>query len=61
MNDFRLEAYLDVMNVTLSQEVLAYDYRNAYFDPRFGAAVPTTRQAIGIPLIVPMLGVKGRY
>ncbi len=42
---FRVEAYLDVFNVTASEEVLAYE-----------SSTP-----IGVRLVLPILGVKGTY
>lgn len=51
--DYRLELYLDVLNATVSREVLGYTYvvdRN----------VPV-REPISLPAVFPMLGVKGSF
>jgi hypothetical protein len=52
-DDWTLEVYLDVMNASLSREVLAYEY--GVVNNRL------TRSALDIPVVLPMLGVKGRY
>jgi hypothetical protein len=53
---FTLEAYLDMLNVTISREVVGYEY---------GIAGPggtsLTKTPIGIPVVVPILGLKARY
>ena len=46
--------YLDVMNVSLTREVLAYDYR-VTGDNRL------EKNPLDVPVVLPMLGVKGRY
>ncbi len=58
LDDFTLDAYLDVLNVSLQKEVLAYDYlRNVEVD---GTAT-LDRKALRLPVILPMLGVKLTY
>ncbi len=52
-NDWTLEAYLDVMNASLTQEVLGYSYT--------AVNGQLQRSPIEIPLVLPMLGVKGKY
>ena len=52
-DDFNLEASLDVLNISLQQEVFAYEYT------RRGGKLQ--REAMGLPVIVPLLGVKGSY
>lgn len=56
-DDFTVEAYLDVLNASFSHEVLGYEYER----PRPGDEGGLTKRAHAIPLIVPMLGVKGAY
>ncbi len=55
---FALEVYLDVLNVTVSQEVVAFDYRDDALGPSSGALqkLPTR-----LPLVLPTLGVKATY
>jgi hypothetical protein len=55
-DDFTLEWYLDVMNLTLSSEVQAMDY----VSDAQGAAVPPAG-VVGFPIIIPSMGVKARY
>jgi hypothetical protein len=66
-DDYRLEAYLDLLNASLSQEVIGYRY-----DPEVESCGPTSRSCypggrprqkvpIAIPVVIPMLGVKGSY
>lgn len=54
---FNFEAYLDFMNVTISNEVLAYSYRV----DGFGAQTQLTKQATSVPIAVPILGIKAKY
>jgi TonB family protein len=54
-DDFQLEVYADVLNVIGSSEVVSY----RYLRDDFGR--PTTKVALGIPIVVPILGVKARY
>jgi hypothetical protein len=51
---FSLEAYLDMLNVTLSQEVVGFDYEG-------GAGQPLKKKPISLPIALPILGLKGRY
>ncbi|MBZ4422315.1 TonB-dependent receptor domain-containing protein [Myxococcus sp. RHSTA-1-4] len=53
MDDFNLEASLDVLNLSLQQEVFAYEYtrRNGKLQ----------RKPLGVPVVVPLLGLKGSY
>jgi hypothetical protein len=51
---FSFEAYADVLNVTVQQEVLGYDYSGGY-------GKPLTKTAQTVPIIVPSVGFKARY
>ncbi|PTL83236.1 TonB family protein [Vitiosangium sp. GDMCC 1.1324] len=51
---FTLEAYLDMLNVTISQEVVAFDYIG-------GGGAPLRKSATGVPIVLPIFGLKGRY
>jgi len=53
MEDFTLDAYLDLLNVSLQQEVLAYEYTND--------ELGFERKPLRLPVILPLLGVKGTY
>lgn len=53
---FALEAYLDMLNVTISKEVVGYDYRFGNYP-----GAPLEKKPIGIPVVLPILGMKGRY
>ncbi|WP_241758570.1 TonB-dependent receptor domain-containing protein [Pyxidicoccus parkwayensis] len=53
LDDFNLEASLDVLNLSLQQEVFAYEYTR-----RSGKL---KREAMGVPVVVPLLGFKGSY
>ncbi|MCY1015659.1 TonB-dependent receptor domain-containing protein [Pyxidicoccus sp. MSG2] len=53
VDDFNLEASLDVLNLSLQTEVFAYEYT------RKGGKLQ--RESVGIPVIVPLLGLKGSY
>ncbi|NVJ24147.1 TonB-dependent receptor [Myxococcus sp. AM011] len=53
LKDFNLEAYLDILNLSLQQEVFAYEYKRT--------AGKLRREALGLPVILPMLGLKGSY
>ncbi len=57
LNDFVVELYLDVFNASAGTEVLGYTY--SVSDP--GPNATLHRDAFGVPIILPMLGVKGRY
>ncbi|WP_426755608.1 TonB-dependent receptor domain-containing protein [Myxococcus sp. Y35] len=51
---FSLEAYLDMLNVTLRRETLGFEYEG-------GNGLPLRKDAVGLPIALPILGVKGRY
>ena len=51
---FTLEAYLDMLNVTINQEVVAFSYEG-------GGTLPLNKKPVGVPIVVPILGIKGRY
>ncbi|WP_244224403.1 TonB-dependent receptor domain-containing protein, partial [Corallococcus sicarius] len=53
---FTLEAYLDMLNVTLNQETLGFEYEGGGVSRR-----PLTKSAVGLPIALPIIGVKGRY
>ncbi|WP_373691586.1 TonB-dependent receptor domain-containing protein [Hyalangium versicolor] len=53
---FTLEAYLDMLNVTISREVVGFDYLGT--GP---SGAPLEKRPIGIPVVLPILGLKGRY
>jgi hypothetical protein len=53
MQDFTLDAYLDLLNVSLQQEVLAYEYTTT--------ELGLERKPLRLPVILPLLGVKGTY
>jgi TonB family protein len=55
---FSLELYLDMLNVTISKEVVGYDYRGSSDGP---AGAPLTKEPIGLPVVLPIVGLKGRY
>jgi|GEM_PF-163986 len=57
---FSLELYLDMLNVTINQEVISYDYSYAY-SPVGGLAGALTKSPVGLPIALPILGLKGRY
>ncbi|MBZ4412663.1 TonB-dependent receptor [Myxococcus sp. XM-1-1-1] len=54
MEDFTLDAYLDILNVSARQEVFAYDYG-------FDEALRPERKPTRFPIILPLLGAKGTY
>ena len=54
---FTLEAYLDMLNVTISQEVVGLRLHLG----RIPGGVPSSRKPIGLPVVLPILGIKGRY
>ncbi len=63
-NDFTVDAYLDVLNLSLQSEVLAYDYRfdaspDVPQDP--GTPPRLVKEPVSIPLVLPMLGLKATY
>ncbi len=51
---FSLEAYADVFNLSLQQEVIGYDYSG-------GFGLPLVKTASTVPVIVPSVGMKARY
>ncbi|SEM39713.1 TonB family C-terminal domain-containing protein [Stigmatella aurantiaca] len=51
---FTLEAYLDMLNVAIRKEVVGFDYLG-------GFGRPLVKESIGVPVVLPILGVKGRY
>jgi TonB family protein len=53
MKDFTLDAYLDLLNASLQQEVIAYEYK----DTEAGLE----RAPLGLPVVLPLIGVKGTY
>lgn len=60
-DDFILEAYLDVLNATLSREVLGHNYTfelSGSSDPR---AVTLLKTPIELPVVIPLLGIKATY
>jgi hypothetical protein len=52
---FSLEAYLDMLNVTLSQEVVAFEYDGGQ------VGRPLEKKPTGLPIALPIFGLKGRY
>ncbi|WP_434384498.1 TonB family protein [Melittangium boletus] len=57
---FSLELYLDMLNVTINRETVSFDYAYGYTP----SGVPTgqlTKTAVGLPIALPILGLKGRY
>jgi hypothetical protein len=53
---FALEAYLDMLNVSVSREVVGYSYTSG--GP---PGTPLLKEPIGLPVVLPILGLKGRY
>jgi TonB family protein len=53
-DSFNLEAYLDMLNVTISRETVGFEYEG-------GGGRPLRKTPIGLPIVLPILGVKGRY
>ncbi|HYO59511.1 TonB family protein [Archangium sp.] len=51
---FTLEAYLDMLNVTISHEVVSFNYGG-------GNGAPLQKLPVGVPIVLPILGLKGRY
>jgi len=63
-DNFTLQAYLDVLNATVRQEVVSYDYQRAPNPPCAPGTIcqyTLTKVPQKIPLLIPMLGVKGTY
>jgi TonB family protein len=53
MDDFTLDAYLDILNISVQQEVFGYDYYQGISGP--------VREPLKLPVVLPMLGLKGTY
>jgi TonB family protein len=58
-DNFILEAYLDVMNATVSREILGYTYGYEFLPPDETPSL--VKQPIEIPIVLPILGIKGTY
>ncbi|RKH37605.1 hypothetical protein D7V93_41900 [Corallococcus llansteffanensis] len=56
--NFVLDAYLDVFNVTARSEAISYEY--GYEAPP-GQPVALKKKRVGFPVILPTLGVKGSF
>ncbi|RKH33678.1 TonB-dependent receptor, partial [Corallococcus sicarius] len=56
--NFVLDAYLDVFNVTARSEAISYEY--GYEAPP-GQPVALKKKTVGFPVILPTLGVKGSF
>ncbi len=56
MKDWSLQAYLDILNLSVNQEVLRVNY-NRQEDPLTGA-ISLERGAMRYPVILPMLGIR---
>jgi len=52
---FTLDAYVDVLNTTLSREVSGFEYQQPVPGGRL------VKRPFGIPLALPVLGLKGQY
>jgi len=52
--DFTLDAYLDILNVSAQQEVLGYNYG-------LDLSGQPAREPLKLPVILPLLGLKGTY
>ncbi|MCP3143959.1 TonB-dependent receptor domain-containing protein [Pyxidicoccus xibeiensis] len=55
MEDFTLDAYLDILNISVQQEVFGYEYGHDY------ATGAPLRKPMQLPIILPLFGVKGTY
>ena len=60
MDDFLLEAYLDVYNLSFTNEVLGYDYRVGGQGPE-NPSGPWRTPITGSLIVLPMLGVKAVF
>ena len=58
LDDFTLEAYLDVLNISLQREVLAYEYQRQVLGD---GTTLLERKPLQLPVVLPMLGVKATY
>ena len=56
--DFVLEGYLDVLNASLQSEVVGFYLAST---PGEDGRVEVKEQPIALPLVYPMLGVKGTW
>ncbi|MGC4116229.1 MAG: hypothetical protein QM765_16955 [Myxococcales bacterium] len=56
-DDFTLDAYLDVLNVAFQSETVGFTYTGGLY--RGGGALK--KSGIGLPVILPILGVKGAF
>ncbi|MFP2932886.1 TonB-dependent receptor domain-containing protein, partial [Pyxidicoccus sp. 3LG] len=54
MEDFTLDAYLDILNISAQQEVFGYQYG-------FDRTGNPERKPMQLPIILPLFGVKGTY
>ncbi|MFP2906060.1 TonB-dependent receptor domain-containing protein, partial [Pyxidicoccus sp. 3LFB2] len=54
MDDFTLDAYLDVLNISVQQEVFGYDHT-------FDISGSPVRSPLRLPVVLPMFGLKGTY
>ncbi|MBZ4422615.1 TonB-dependent receptor domain-containing protein [Myxococcus sp. RHSTA-1-4] len=54
MEDFTLDAYLDVLNISAQQEVFGYEYLH-------DEAGSPVRNPLRLPIILPLFGLKGTY
>ncbi|WP_255442732.1 TonB family protein [Corallococcus sp. Z5C101001] len=53
---FSLEAYLDMLNVTLNTETLGFEYQGGGYSRQ-----PLSKSPVGLPIALPIIGIKGRY
>ncbi|NMO20591.1 TonB-dependent receptor [Pyxidicoccus fallax] len=53
-DNFNLEAYLDMLNVSINRETVGFEYEG-------GGGRPLRKTPVGLPIVLPILGVKGRY
>jgi hypothetical protein len=58
-DDHWIELYLDVLNASLSREVFGFEYQRGAVGP-FGS-LPRRKLPLEVPVVIPMLGVKGSY
>ncbi len=58
LDDFTLDAYLDILNISLQQEVLAYEYQRQVM---VDGTAQLERKPLRLPVVLPMLGVKATY
>jgi hypothetical protein len=68
-DDYSLEAYLDLLNASLSQEVVGFRYdpevescgRPTGRSSCYPGGRPRQKVPIALPVVIPMLGVRGSY